>query len=119
MFWAGIAYDEKIDLVPIQGTMNTVKYRDEIINGQILLVDDNCQPYRARIVSAHLQQHGIERMNPWPRQVLRPKLYRTLLVLAELPDLQEKKVLLMIWYKIWSGIPDRNGSGCLNGTCRP
>ena len=67
MFWAGIAYDKKIDLVPIQGTMNTVKYCDEIINGQIVMVDDNCQPYRARIVSAHLQQHGIERMNPWPR----------------------------------------------------
>ena len=99
MFWAGIAYDEKIDLVPIQGTMNTVKYRDEIINEQILLVDDNCQPYRARIVSAHLQQHGIHRIS-MTRQVLRPKLYRTLLGLAEVPDLQENKVLLMIRCKM-------------------
>ena len=33
---------------------------------EFLLVDDNCRPLRARIVRAHLQQHGIECINPWP-----------------------------------------------------
>ena len=81
MFWGGISYDSRTDLVPVQGTLNGQKYRDDIITGHVipyanrlppadrrtfLLVDDNCQPHRARLVNAHLQQNGIARMDPWP-----------------------------------------------------
>ena len=81
MFWAGISYSGKTELVKVNDTMNGRKYRDDILTnhvvphrdalpqaqqGDFVLVDDNCRPHRAGLVNDFLRQHGVSRMNPWP-----------------------------------------------------
>ena len=79
MFWGGISYDGRTDLVQINGTLNATKYRDlahHVVpyrdagghqrGPQFMLVDDNCTPRRARLTTAYLNQCNINRMLPWP-----------------------------------------------------
>ena len=72
----GISITGKTRLVIIAGNLNAARYRDEIlqpvaipylrqlgVNG--ILQDDNARPHRARIITDHLQNARINRME-WP-----------------------------------------------------
>ncbi|KAJ8886083.1 hypothetical protein PR048_012290 [Dryococelus australis] len=76
IFWGGIMFGQRTQLIPIQGHMAGLVYRDNILQpvvtgfaatlGQsFTLVDDNACPYRARVVNQFLAKHGIQRME-WP-----------------------------------------------------
>jgi transposase len=77
MVWVGISYDGSTDLYVIRnGSLIGIRYRDEIlapivrlyagaIGDDLILMDDNARPHRARIVNEYLQQEPIERMY-WP-----------------------------------------------------
>ena len=77
MVWAGISYDGRTDLhVFMNGTVTGLRYRDEILSPYVvpyagavgqdfILMDDNATAHRSRIVTAFLDQQGIERMD-WP-----------------------------------------------------
>ena len=77
MVWGGISMQGKTDLLVMEnGTMNAVRYRDEVlhpivrpyagaIGPDFILVDDNARPHRARIVNQYLQNEGIECLE-WP-----------------------------------------------------
>lgn len=76
MVWAGISMLYRTELHVVQGNVNAVYYRDNILEpivvpmavrmGQnFVLMDDNAPPHRARIISTFLEEQHIERM-PWP-----------------------------------------------------
>lgn len=77
MVWAGFTNDHKIGLRIIEGNMNAVRYRDDILSDVILpfqhahpaenfiLVDDNATPHRARVVTEFKQAHNIT-TEVWP-----------------------------------------------------
>ena len=76
LVWAGISMNGKTRLVVVEGNLNAVRYRDEILEPVALpylrnlgpnaiLQDDNARPHRARIIDNFLQAHGVERMQ-WP-----------------------------------------------------
>lgn len=76
MVWGGISIIGKTRLVIVDGNLNAVRYRDEILqpvaipylrqlgaNG--ILQDDNARPHRARVITDYLQNARINRME-WP-----------------------------------------------------
>lgn len=75
--WGGMGMNVKTELVVLRGqSMNGERYRDlcirdivvpyaENIGNNLILVDDNARPHRARIVTEFLEDHNIERME-WP-----------------------------------------------------
>ncbi len=76
MVWGGISLTGKTRLVVVQGNLNAVSYRDNILrqvaipyvrnlgpNG--ILQDDNALPHRARIVNQYLEDEGVQRLQ-WP-----------------------------------------------------
>ena len=75
--WAGFTYDYKIALRVIEGNMNAVKYRDEILRDIIvpfqeahpeenfILLNDNAASHRARIVTAYKKANNITTVE-WP-----------------------------------------------------
>ena len=77
MVWAGISYDRRTDLhVLMNENVTGLRYRDEILSSYVvhyagavgqdfILMDDNATAHLSRIVTAFLDQHGIERMD-WP-----------------------------------------------------
>ena len=75
LVWAGISFDGRTDLyVMMNGSVNGLRYRYEIlapfvvtyaVGQEFILMDDNATAHRARIVTAYLEDHGIERMD-WP-----------------------------------------------------
>ena len=76
MVWGGISLRGKTDLVIIEGNLNAVRYRDDILEPvaipylqnmgpNAILQDDNARPHRARIIGEYLQNLGVERME-WP-----------------------------------------------------
>ena len=76
MVWGGISVRGKTDLVIIGGNLNAVRYRDQILRPvavpylqnmgpNAILQDDNARPHRARIITAYLQNVGVDRMD-WP-----------------------------------------------------
>ena len=76
MVWGGISYNGKTDLQIINGNLTGLRYRDEILNHQVLpyagavgdgfvLVDDNARPHRHHEVDAYLNDNGVDRMD-WP-----------------------------------------------------
>ncbi|GFT02831.1 transposable element Tc3 transposase [Trichonephila clavipes] len=77
LVWAGISLGGHTDLHVFHGgTVTGLRYRDEIldpyvrpyaaaIGNDFILMDDNAQPHRARIVEEYLEDHGLERME-WP-----------------------------------------------------
>ncbi|GFX09908.1 transposable element Tcb2 transposase [Trichonephila clavipes] len=77
LVWAGISLGGHTDLHVFHGgTVTGLRYRDEIldpyvrpyaaaIGNDIILMDDNARPHRARIVEEYLEDHGLERME-WP-----------------------------------------------------
>ncbi|GFW89050.1 transposable element Tcb2 transposase [Trichonephila clavipes] len=74
MVWAGISLGGHTDLHVLQGgTLNDVRYRDEIIDPYVrsyvgaiandfILMDDNARPHRAVIVEEYLEGLGLERI---------------------------------------------------------
>ena len=74
MVWGSIAYGFKSPLVIINGTMNAVKYRDEISAPHVVptaqqraltFQHDNARPQVARICTDFLAQNNIQVMD-WP-----------------------------------------------------
>lgn len=76
MVWGGISITGKTRLVPIEGNLTAVRYRDEILQPvaipylhnlgpNAILQDDNARPHRARVINDYLQNVGVERME-WP-----------------------------------------------------
>ena len=63
MVWGAFSYDHLLQLMVVNGTLNSQKYRDEILEhvvrpfmnspeGQnMVLQDDNARPHRARIIA--------------------------------------------------------------------
>jgi transposase len=79
MVWGGISHDGSTYLYVIRnGSLTGIRYCDEIlapivrlyagaIGDDVILMDDNARPHRARIVIGYLQQETIERMD-WPEK---------------------------------------------------
>lgn len=76
MFWGGIMYNGRTELVRVPQTLNAHFYVENVIRPIIyplrqqiginfIFMDDNARPHRARIVQAALTEGGIARMN-WP-----------------------------------------------------
>ena len=74
MVWGSIAYGFKSPLVVINGTMNAVKYRDEVLAPHVVptaqqrtltFQHDNARPHVARICTDFLAQNNIHVMD-WP-----------------------------------------------------
>ena len=76
MVWGGIFLTGKTELVIIEGNLNAVRYRNEILESvaipylqnlgpNSILQDDNARPHRGRIITEYLQNLGVERME-WP-----------------------------------------------------
>lgn len=76
MVWAGISTHRRTELHIVQGNMNAINYRDNILEAIVVpmvnqmgqgftLMDDNARPHRARIITEFLLNHQIQRME-WP-----------------------------------------------------
>jgi len=72
MVWGGISITGKTRHVDIEGHLNAVRYRDEILQPyhhnlrpNSILQDDNACPHRARVITDYLQNVGEERKE-WP-----------------------------------------------------
>ena len=72
----GISITGKTPLIIVDGNMNAIRYRDEILTPDVfpylrtlgagaIVQDDNARPHRARIITDHLQAHCVDRME-WP-----------------------------------------------------
>lgn len=76
MVWGGISYDGTTELYLVQWTLTGVRYKHEVlhpivrsfasaIGEDLVLMDDNTRPHRARAVTAFLEQECIQCMD-WP-----------------------------------------------------
>ena len=76
MVWGGMSLAFRTPLHRVDGTLNGVAYRDQVLGPLVLpalqamgpgatLMDDNAPAHRSRVVQAFLQDEGVERMN-WP-----------------------------------------------------
>jgi hypothetical protein len=92
MVWAGICHDGHTQLKIVQGTLNAVKYRDDILDPIVLSFlqqrnfdhvfhHDNARYHLARVCQDFLNQNHI-RVLPWP--ALSPDLSPIELSLDEL-----------------------------------
>jgi hypothetical protein len=92
MVWAGICHDGHTQLKIVQGTLNAVKYRDDILDPIVLSFlqqrnfdhvfhHDNARYHLARVCQDFLNQNHI-RVLPWP--ALSPDLSPIELLLDEL-----------------------------------
>jgi hypothetical protein len=84
MAWAGICHDGRTQLKIVQGTLNAVKYRDDILdpialpflqhrNFDHVFQHDNARCHKTRVYQDFLNQNHI-RVLPWP--ALSPDLSR-------------------------------------------
>ena len=76
MVWGALSLHHRTPLYHVQGDLNGLRYREEIlrplavptlqqIGPMAVYQDDNARPYRARMVNDFLQQSGVNRME-WP-----------------------------------------------------
>ena len=76
MVWEGFSLHHRTPLYHVQGNLNGLRYRDEIlrplavptlqqIGPMAVYQDDNARQHRARVVNDFLQQSGVNRME-WP-----------------------------------------------------
>lgn len=75
MVWGGITATGRTDLVIINGNLNAVGYRDNIVRQHVLpflqqhrgvtFQQDNARPHVARVVTAFFNQHNVPVL-PWP-----------------------------------------------------
>lgn len=76
MVWGAFSFHQRTNLYIINGNLNAIRYRDEIlrplvipclraIGNRAVYQDDNARPHRARIVNDFLLQNNVTRMD-WP-----------------------------------------------------
>lgn len=76
MVWGGICGENKTDLVIVQGNMNAVQYRDQVLQPVVLpflhnqpqgtvFQHDNARPHIARLTRDFLNHHNVHVL-PWP-----------------------------------------------------
>ena len=71
MVWAGICHDGRTQLIIVQGTLNAIKYRDDILDPIVLSFlqqrnfDDNARCHVAHVCHDFLNQNHIPVL-PWP-----------------------------------------------------
>ena len=76
MVWGGMSLGTRTPLIRVDGNLNGVRYRDEILQPVVLpavanmgpgaiFQDDNAPAHRARVVNDFLQQNQVVRM-VWP-----------------------------------------------------
>ena len=75
MVWGGISNGQRTALVPIQGNLNAVKYRDDILaqhvvpflqaNPNTTFQQDNATSHTARVTRAFLNANNVNVL-PWP-----------------------------------------------------
>ena len=74
MMWGGISMNGRTQLVHVQGNLNAVRYRDEILNRHVvptidarreIFQHDNARPHTARITTDFLANNNITVL-PWP-----------------------------------------------------
>lgn len=76
MVWGGMSLGTRTPLLPVDGILNGVRYRDEVLRPVALpalaalgrgaiFQDDNAPAHRARLVTNFLGQHQVNRM-AWP-----------------------------------------------------
>ena len=74
MVWAAICFNGRTDLVHIQGTLNGVRYRDEILAphvipfvnaNNVIFQQDNARPHTARVAMEFLNRNNVVTL-PWP-----------------------------------------------------
>lgn len=76
MVWGGICGEQKTDLVIVQGNLNAVQYRDQVLQPVVLpflrnqpqgivFQHDNARPHTARLTVNFLNRH-IVHVLPWP-----------------------------------------------------
>ena len=128
MFWGGITFDGKTQLVRVNGSMNARKYIDEILDNHVIpyrnglpraeragfiLVDDNAPAHRAHIVRDHLARNRITRMDPWPAKS--PDMncvepcwsYTKLIVNRKIKPGDDKNALCRYVTQAWNRMPMR------------
>nr|CAH7758117.1 unnamed protein product [Callosobruchus chinensis] len=76
MFWGGISFNERTQVIHIPGTMTGAYYLQNIINAivqplrneigdQFIFMNDNARPHRTRAVQQALENGNIARLE-WP-----------------------------------------------------
>lgn len=75
MVWGGITWTDRTQLVLVDGNLNAVRYRDEIVDQHILpfinahapitLQQDNARPHVARVITDHLTNNNVDVLD-WP-----------------------------------------------------
>lgn len=77
MVWGGFSHDHRLPLQIVDGNLNGVRYRDELLDTVVrphfqanagqrpILMDDNVPAHRARIVEQYKATNGITGME-WP-----------------------------------------------------
>lgn len=76
--WGCFSHDCKLPLQILNGTLNGLKYRDDILDGHVrphfdnhaladrpMFQDDNARPHRARVVRDFIETEAIDTL-PWP-----------------------------------------------------
>ena len=76
MAWGGITDEDRTEMVILNGNLNAIGYINDILQPVVvpfverhpntIFMDDNARPHRARVVRQFLEEHNIERMDPWP-----------------------------------------------------
>lgn len=78
MVWGGISVGGRSDLISLQGFLNSIAYRDIIlqplvipyaaaVGPRFIFMHDNATPHSARIISDFLDEENIDVL-PWPAQ---------------------------------------------------
>ena len=74
MVWAGVSYRHKTLLLFIEGNLNAVRYRDEILTPtavpfvlrhRLVFQQDNARPHSARVSQDYLRQNNVQVLD-WP-----------------------------------------------------
>ena len=76
--WGCFSHDCKLSLQILNGTLDGLKYRDDILDGHVgphfenyaladrpMFQDDNARPHRARVVRDFIETEAIDTL-PWP-----------------------------------------------------
>ena len=76
MVWGGITDEDCTEMIIINGNLNAERYINDVLQPALvpfverhpntIFMDDNARPHRSRVVRQFLEEHNIERMDPWP-----------------------------------------------------
>ena len=132
MVWRAFSLHHRTPLYHVQGNLNGLQYRDEIlrplavptlqqIGPMAVYQDHNARPHRARVVNDFLQQSGINRM-VWP--VSSPDLNPIENLWDELdrkvrssnPPPRDAQHLFQMLQAEWQALPQRIFTNLVNST---